>query len=366
MRLLMLVALLGMMLAHIDLVGMARYLLVVPALVFFFVIGKKVYVTGELWYNIGGALVLAGMIPGSLLHGDTLSYAYVLFGFMMFFFLPVLKNGIVDDGTLGLFLLILGLTIIPLGYRGDRLYSVYVNTNNYCGVVLCSLYFAFLFFRDQPRWQIVTGLVGLLLIILGGSRSIFGAWFIFTGLYWVQRYVLKTVLRRSLVLGFLLMCFGYYSLVTDDRFKLVETIQQNKLSEKNERGLSHRDELFYISMDVAEDYPEGVGLGMSNYYIEDEIGLALSPHNAYLKILLEGGAVMLVGFLIIMLGFLWTNTTSPLASSIIFALLFRSLFESATPFTVSLISSMFILPMFLNERTVAPRTIRFLKTLAPR
>ena len=355
-----------MMLAHIDAVGMARYFIIVPALIFFFVIRKKVYVTDHPWYNIGGALVLIGMIPGSLIHGDKLSYAYILFGFLTFFFLPYLKNRVVDDGVLAAFSLILLLSFTPLGYHGTRLWSVYENTNNYCGVVLCALYFWLLLFRERPRWQIISALFGLGLIILGGSRSIFGAWFIFTGLYWLQRYVLKTVLRRSLILGFLLLCFGYYSLVTDDRFKLVETIQQNKLSEKNERGLSHRDELFLISMKVAEQYPEGVGLGMSNYYIEDYIGLPLSPHNAFLKILLEGGLIMLVGFLLIVLGYLWTNETSPLASSILMALLFRSLFESATPFTVSLISSMFILPMFLNERTVAPRTIRFLKTLAPR
>jgi hypothetical protein len=142
-------------------------------------------------------------------------------------------------------------------------------------------------------------------------------------------------------------------LITNDQFKLLETIQANTLSHKKDRGLSHRDELFSYSLDIVEKQPGGVGLGMSKLALKDYYGEKISPHSTYLKVLVEGGWVTLAGFLVLMLGFLWTSS-SPLASSFIFAMLVRGFFESATPFSLSLVSAMLIVPMFLNEHSIVP------------
>lgn len=356
------IILLGMMVAHLGVFELARYVLVIPGIMLFYVMFKKVYVPHEPWYVIGGGLIVAGMVPGTLLHGNTLSYAYVLFGLLNFFFLPAFRNRIVDTVMVKAFLAVLLITLIPYALENGRAASIYENSNNYSAVGLCALYFAFLGFRGQTGWLLllIAWFAGIFLV--GGSRSTIAAYAIFLLAYWLQTGVFKTVFRFTLVVGMIAVGIGYVTLVTDDRFKLVEAIQQNELSEKNERGLSHRDELFAYSLEIVDDHPWGVGQGMSKYYIEEKMGLQLTPHNTFLKILVEGGWLMLAGYVIVLLGFFLTSQ-SALASSFLLAMFFRGLFESATPFTVSLVSMMLILPMFLNERTVVRRDLRWFANL---
>ena len=359
MKVLLTLAFIGMTLAHIEAFGQARYALIFLAIMAYFVTRRSIFVTDRVAYNLGGGLVLAGMTIASLWHGNWVSYGYVIFGVLNFLFLPIFGNRAVDDRMLMVFYWLLLLSLFPFTYDAyGRPNTHFENPNNYAGVTFASLYFGMLLYRNNPWMQVVVWAISGVLILLAASRSVVGAYAIFTLLYLGQRFVLRTHLRWSLVVAFFVVAAAYLTMVTDDRYALVATIQESELSEKNARGLSHRDELYAVSLRIQEEYPEGVGLGRSNLYIKERIGRGLSPHNAYLKIWLEGGYLMIVGFLIMALGYLATNR-SWLASSFLFALLFRAFFESSAPFTVSLISMMLVLPMFLNERTVRPVAVRF-------
>ena len=81
-------------------------------------------------------------------------------------------------------------------------------------------------------------------------------------------------------------------------------------------------------------------------------GETLSPHNTFMKVAVEGGWSAMVGYGILLLGMLY-KCRSVLASSFVIAMSLRALFESSTPFTLSLVSAMLIVPFFLNEVTMA-------------
>ncbi len=340
-----------MALAHLIDLYVFRYVLIIGILVLLLITGRKMFFTNHSWYNLGGVLILLASAVPSLIYGDWLSYAYVVFGILNFLLYPIYAKAELTEVHIGIIFFGLLVTLIPLGL-GNRIQSVYGNPNNYSAVAFSTMYFGMLLFRNRIWGQVgVVALFGVL-IFLGASRSMLGALLIFVLLYFGQRWLLHTIFRKLTILAFLIAAFGYYSLITNDRFKLMETIQANTYSDKKDRGLSHRDELFNYSLALVEQQPEGVGLGMSKEALKKYYGEKISPHNTYLKILVEGGWLSLLGFLILVLGFLLTSN-SPLATSFLFAMLIRGFFESATPFSISLVSGMLVIPMFLNEQSIS-------------
>jgi len=341
----------AMAIAHLVDLNSLRYALIIAIIVLVFAVGKRVYVTNRWWYNIGGVMILVSSALPSFLYGDSLSYAYVVFGILNFFLYPIFEKVELTDTHLAIIFGFLLLTVIPLGV-GRRVESIYQNPNNYSAVAFSTMYFGMLLFRNRMLAQVGVLALFTMFIVFGASRSMLGAIGLFAVLYFSQRWILHTVFRKILVVTFVLFAFGYYSLITSDEFKLMSAIQENTISDKKTRGLSHRDALFNYSMDLIDKQPQGYGLGMSKLALKPYYGEKISPHSTYLKVLVEGGWGTLLGFLILMIGFLLTSQ-SPLASSFIFALLVRGFFESATPFTVSLVSGMLIIPMFLNEHSIA-------------
>lgn len=340
-----------MALAHVVRFGLPRYFPLVGVLGLVLFLGKKVYLPlGRWWYSVGCLLFLGASGAASIRYGNTLSYAYFGMGIVNYFLYPLYERARLTNLHLGVVTSLLLVSCIPLGF-GDTLKSVYDNPNNYSAVVFSTMYLGLLLLRGRLLWQLLLYALILTLIFLGASRSMLGASLIFGLLYFGQAYVLRRTLRLLLVGGFVISAVAYYSLITNDQFRLMETIQANTVGRKSDRGLSHRDELFFQSFELLKDRSTGYGLGMANQALEKKFGQHISPHNAYLKITVEGGWVALLGFLVLIVGF-WLTSQSPLASSFLFALMIRSFFESATPLSLSLISGMFIIPMFLNETSV--------------
>jgi len=337
--------------AHVVSLGLARYFPIVGLLLLLLVLGRKVYLPPDRWwYPVGCLLFLIPAGLSSMLHGNTLSYAYVLVGALNFLLYPVFERVKLTNVHLGIILSGLFLTIIPLSV-GKTVASIYDNPNNYSAVVFATMYFAMLLFRGKWLGQLLTVAVFSYLIFLGASRSMLGAVLGFALLYFLQVRILKRTLRYAMILGFAVASVGYYSLITSDEFKILEVVQAGTVSHKKASGLSHRDELFEQSLELVRERPAGYGLGMSKDALKERFGESISPHNTYLKIAVEGGVIALVGFLVLIFGF-WLSSNSPLASSFLFALMIRGFFESATPLSLSLISGMLIIPMFLNETTV--------------
>ena len=331
--------------------GTARYFPAVILLVLVFVLGRRVYVpVGRGWYAIGCLLYLLPAGVASIAYGDTMSYAYVVFGLLNFLLYPIFERAKLTNLHLLLILVGLGITIIPLGV-GNRVVSIYDNPNNYSAVVFATMYIGMLLCRGRFWLQVGVLIAFATLIYLGASRSMLGAILIFAVLYFGQAYIFKRVFGGLIVAAFVLSSFGYYSLITSDEFRMMETIQSYTPSDKAGKGLSHRDQLFSQSMGLIAERPMGYGMGMSNQALKERYDVDISPHNTFLKIGVEGGVIALAGFIILVVGFWWT-TASPLAASFLFAMMVRGFFESSTPMSLSLISGMLIIPMFLNELTV--------------
>ncbi len=358
MKPLLVLAFFAMAFVHLGLYGELAYVPITACLLLLLILSKKLYLTDAAWYNAGALLIIAGTLIGSIAHGTAVSFAYVFFGLLNFFIYPLFQRRIITDGMLTIVFFCLLPTLIPLGMNAGKAVTIYGNANNYCAVTYCVLYFGMLRYRDNLRAQVPIFLLFLGLIYLGGSRSMLGATLLFGAAYLLQTRILHVQFRRIAFFGVVLMCIAYWSLVTTDRFGLMETIQEYTFTPKKERGLSHRDELVVVSLNIIADYPEGVGAKMSPIYVRQRYPESMTPHNTFLKILVEGGWVMLIGYLILIGGFFLTST-SPLATAFLLAMIIRGLFESSTPLALSLVSEMLVIPMFLHERTVSPERFKF-------
>jgi len=340
-----------MAIAHIVSLGLARYFPVIGIMALILILGKSIYLPPDRWwYHLGCLLFLipAGVV--SFQYGNSLSYAYVGIGVLNFLLYPAFERVKLTDLHLLIIFIGLSVTLIPLGV-GRRVASIYDNPNNYSAVVFATMYFGMLLFRKKILGQLIVLALFTFLIYLGASRSMLGAILLFGLLYFLQAWVIRRTIRYGMVIAFAVSSFGYYSLITSDEYKILSVIKANTPSDKKERGLSHRDELFESSAELVRRKPYGHGLGMSKDALKKLTNESVSPHNTYLKVAVEGGVIALAGFLILICGF-WLSSSSPLASSFIFALMIRGFFESSTPLSVSLISGMLIIPMFLNEHTV--------------
>lgn len=343
---------------HLGLFGELAYLPVTACLVMMLILSKKIYLSPAWWYNAGALLIILGTTIGSIVHGTIISLTYIFFGLLNFVIYPIFQQRLVNDGMLAVIFYGLAVTLVPFGMDNGKAVTIYGNPNNYCAVTYCVLYFGMLRYRNDISAQSVIFSIFFLFIYLGGSRSMLGTMLIFGTAYLIQTRILHVQFRRVAFFSVVIMCLAYWSLVTTDRFHLMETIQEYTFTDKKERGLSHRDELVVVSLAIIADYPEGVGAKMSPVYVGQRHPESLTPHNTFLKILVEGGWIMLAGYIILIGGF-FLSSNSPLATAFLLAMVVRGLFESSTPFAISLLSEMLVIPMFLYERTVNRERFRF-------
>ncbi len=102
------------------------------------------------------------------------------------------------------------------------------------------------------------------------------------------------------------------------------------------------------AMDYVQNHFLGVGFGKSNVFLLHLIGRNLTPHNTFLKLLLEGGLLYFLSNLFLYLYFFMrTQNKFIVAFSIAYGV--KMLFESATPLGYSLISVTLLLPFFLKD-----------------
>jgi hypothetical protein len=122
MRALMTVCFFGMAVAHLIDLNSLRYAIIVGVTALLFLVGRKVFLTNHWWYNIGSVMVIAGSAVPSFMYGDTLSYAYVLFGVLNFFLYPGFQKIELTNAHLAVIFFGLSITLIPLGL-GNRIAS---------------------------------------------------------------------------------------------------------------------------------------------------------------------------------------------------------------------------------------------------
>ena len=351
MKALLLGYLVALSFAHMAVLGPVRYAIIGPILLLVIAASRRVYLPRSRSYRLGAALfVLGGLVP-TLLYGGAQSLTYIPFIALNVCLLPYfgkLEFSTTHIGVLaGYFFLTL--CLIP-GTPGAQF--VYGNENNYATVSLCGMYFALLATRRSWVLQAAAAVPFVFFAFVSQSRTQLAASLLFVAVYFAQR-LLRVQLRYAAVALLLLMGFAYVTLMLGDPYGIIEIVQENTMGHKSYRGLSYRDVLLFNSLELLGDYPLGVGWGRSGIALEAYTGETLSPHNMFMKVAVEAGWVALAGYLLMLFGFLLRSPTK-LSVAFLLAVSLRGLFESATPFTLSLISAMHVLPFFLNEHNVAP------------
>lgn len=300
-------------------------------------------------YTTGCSLIVAAALIATVASRSLLSAQYVVMMAASALLYPIFSNVGFRWPEYKYLIIFLILISAPLpGLVSGGRHFLFGNPNNYATCILCIAYFLLLPLKRRALLQLsIIVLTGYFIYTLQ-SRSALAAHAIFSTFYLFQTYVSRRVLNVICLSTILFFIGSYVTIVTDDRFQLLAAVQDANIGDKGYNGLSFRDVLLYTSLDIVSDNPLGIGMGRSGIAIREAIGVGLSPHNAFLKMAVEGGILMLLGYIIVVVvGLL--KTKSPLAASFLVALSVRNLFESATPLTGSIVSAMLILPLFLNE-----------------
>lgn len=250
-----------------------------------------------------------------------------------------------------MFFIVLIMSSIPI-FSNSNLSSIFGNSN----VLSIILLFEFLLlYYTRYEWkkyefQLLTIIV-IILMLLTNSRSSLLFLVVFYFLYFLR----NRITRRSMIfLGIFLfsIILLIYSqiLLNNGRFLM------DLFSWTSSKGssLSHRDVIAKAAMEYVEHHFFGLGFGMSNEYLKETIGKNLTPHNTFLKLLMEGGFIYFAANIFIYLYFYFrTKNTFIIAFSIAYGV--KMLFESATPLGYSLISVMVLLPFFLKENNFSTK-----------
>lgn len=244
-----------------------------------------------------------------------------------------------------IFLLIVSSVPIYDSYS-HGLMSIFGNANT-LSIVLCLPFFLLLNIKEKisfPLYSILF-LYIIVLMIMTNSRSQYLFLMIFISLSLVSKVVSVARLKKIGLFGVFFVSIMYVLLMYGELNNYLSA-----LIGWSEKGinLSGRDDLFRTVVLAINENPFGIGFGESNSYIYSVLGKGLSPHNSFLKILLEGGWLFFFVFLIVL--FLLIKGMSKAYNIIFFfSYVTKLLFESMIPFTPSLISMLFVLPYFLDE-----------------
>ena len=357
MRLLLSSFFLALMIGHIGALGLARYLPAFGILLLLVLVPKRLAVPTDLVYLAFCIVMLVSASVPLVTHGATGSVPYVVAMGLSMVCYPIYSLRLLSRSDL-LPTLVIGVALVSTTFVVGRSGTIFDNSNNLSTVIFCLAYVWAVAFAKQPSWLLVGLVVFPPLLITAGSRAQTVGLILFIGLYVYQK-VLRNgrPLRKSAVLLLVGVSTAYFAILLGEAMSLIEGITEFMGSEKQVTDVSYRDVLALASIQILAENPLGVGLGYSGIYIERLLGIPLSPHNAFLKIAVEAGLVFALAYVGLLVHMLLRYAT-PLATAFTIGMFVRSLFESATPFSLSLVSAFLFLPFFFNEYTVRYREKR--------
>lgn len=197
------------------------------------------------------------------------------------------------------------------GIRNETVFGIYYGHNgiprliglfqdpNYYGLYLCSYYFLYKMLLIKNKLILKNYFLFILVfvnIFLTGSRAafiifIFGL-FIFSILE--KTLKIKTIIKLlSIIFTLLFIGFSFFP----DYFET--TISRFDFSK--EKSAQERLELFYIGIGSVLNTPLGNGVGQSRHYYNKYHWRPMLPHNDFLTILVDGGIISLVLYLLLFL-----------------------------------------------------------------
>jgi len=230
-----------------------------------------------------------------------LALSYLVFFFLNFVFLYYISKGSSEYKQITSFILVsLILASFPIFYNdgresGKALASVYGNSNTLAVVLFLPLYFLCKLksIGVVSKYKFIgLFLWFILLILLCKSRSAYLFLFVVI-VIWSSKFILSLrVMKVFSLIGICIILSLYYLIFIADSEYSMLFLQALSATQKG-GDLGGRDYLAQYAFSGGIDNPMGVGLGHSSSYIKSIIGNGLTPHNTYLKALLEGGIAWL-------------------------------------------------------------------------
>ncbi len=240
---------------------------------------------------------------------------------------------------------ILFLSVLYPRYDAGKWCSIYGNSITVGLIITFLTYLLFLLWKNKLFIFFMLTVFAYILY-LSGNRSGILTIFIFIFLYFSNlKFGPKFATFISLCL--LVSIISYLTLMVLTKNNLLMKPINIKFYGKNILDASSRDNLIRISMPIIKNNFFGIGLGDSPSAIKNFTKMS-SPHNTYIKIAMEGGWLMLIAYIILLLK-MYTKSEYPITRSMLVAYGIRVLFEIATPFGFSLVSALLIAPYFIEK-----------------
>ncbi|MEW5804401.1 MAG: O-antigen ligase family protein [bacterium] len=184
-------------------------------------------------------------------------------------------------------------------------------------------------------------------LFLTGNRSgiiSFATFFIFYFIY-------KKFGKIYTYILFLVFLVGIISYLTYCAFATKNLLYQLNITfyQRNFLYASQRDTIIKHTIPNIVKKPFGLGFGFSSKDAMQGLGVDVtSPHNAYLKMALEGGWLFLIAYILLILQAL-RKAENPVTVSMLIAFNIRVFFDIATPFGYSIISALLIAPYYIEK-----------------
>lgn len=213
---------------------------------------------------------------------------------------------------------------------------------NALGIMMCTMLYVLYACWPDRKWVKVAGIaIASWVVLQTSSRSalLFIVAFVLLHLSSANRQLFRLTLAGlfAVVVAYLVSMIALEDLMFDYMFG----------SKRLFDGASGRGMIWQVSFEEMLRRPIGVGMGNSESVLAPLVFQSAS-HNALLKMGLEGGWLLPVAYLGLLVAML-RNCRSSVTRVFIIALNLKYVFEIATPFGLSLSSALLTLPYFLEN-----------------
>jgi hypothetical protein len=241
--------------------------------------------------------------------------------------------------------LLLPLCFVPIFSKDNYLQSVFLYRNDFAAFAAVLIFLIDLSWSNKKRKYLFLFLL-VVVTLFTKSRSTYVfliVYFGFKGFFTIT--ALKLSYKKAVAFLFLILTSaGYFTILGNPG--LVEKLNKlptfNLHSDKKLYQLSGRDALYQGAIKILAKHPYGVGEVVAKKHFK-EIGGVATPHNIYLKFLVEYGWHMTIMMTLSLAFFFW-KIDNNLYLVFVTALLSRGLFEGMLPLGFSFFTAFLVAP----------------------
>lgn len=260
----------------------------------------------------------------------------------------VLRN-VSRKGLKTIFFILIMASLFPMSEPGDIRPAAFFGNNIGLSLILFfASYLLLLLWKKKTFILIMLSIITYFVFLAGSRGGIVSFVSLLLFYLFFSRYNNKKALYLVLTSMILFFSFIIYLYYTPSDLAYIDRLVGIKFHGRSLLTSAQREMLFSTCLEESLRRPLGLGLGLSSEYIASTGLTGSSPHNAYIKMLLEGGWLFLLSYLVLFFTVV-SKATYPVTRAVLCAFGIRVFFEIATPFGFSLVSGLLLLPYFIEK-----------------